>query len=90
VPATTGDVSGATNGLHTALHEQLHGADIILVPNNDDAGYGFINKVGTVLINIVKRIGVLRLAPRRHAAAVRRRFERMRPLPQSHSAIKFT
>jgi hypothetical protein len=63
VPATTSDTVGATNGTNTALHEHLHGADIILVPNNDDAGYGLINEVGAVLINIVKRIRVLRLAP---------------------------
>jgi hypothetical protein len=62
VPATT-NACGAknTDGWRADLRVHFQGADIILVPENDDAGYGFINDVGAALAGTAKRIRVLML-----------------------------
>ena len=39
--------------------EYLRGADIVLVPDNDDAGWEHINQVGTALKGIAGRVRVL-------------------------------
>ena len=62
VPATT-NACGAknTSGWRDDLRVHFQGADIVLVPDNDDSGYGFINDVGAALAGTAKRIRVLRL-----------------------------
>jgi putative DNA primase/helicase len=62
VPATT-NVYGAenTSGLGGELHACFQGADIVLVPNNDDSGFRYINDVGAALAGAAKRIRVLLL-----------------------------
>jgi hypothetical protein len=44
----------------------FQGADVILVPDNDDIGYSFINDVGAALAGTAKRIRVLRLPRLKH------------------------
>ena len=39
--------------------EFLRGADVVLVPDNDDVGWEHINEVGASLVGIAKRIRVL-------------------------------
>jgi hypothetical protein len=41
--------------------EHLRGADVILIPDNDDAGWKHINEVGAALIGIATRVRVLAL-----------------------------
>jgi putative DNA primase/helicase len=43
------------------LNKYFAGADVILVPDNDDAGYKHVQQVGAALSGIAKRIRVLRL-----------------------------
>jgi hypothetical protein len=68
VPATTSacgaqNTSGWKSG-ELCVHFQ--GADVILVPDNDDVGYSFINDVGAALAGTAKRIRVLRLPGLKH------------------------
>jgi putative DNA primase/helicase len=42
-------------------NEQLRGADVVLVPDNDDAGHKHIQEVGAALSNIAARLRVLML-----------------------------
>jgi hypothetical protein len=63
VPATT-NACGAVNtsDWRGELRACFQGADIVLVPSNDDSGYGYINDVGAALAGTAKRIRVLVLS----------------------------
>jgi hypothetical protein len=61
VPATTNACGAKNTRGWRELGAYFQGADIILVPDNDDAGYGFINDVGAALAGTAKRIRVLML-----------------------------
>lgn len=41
--------------------EQLRGADLVLIPDNDDAGRGHVEAVGAALLGIAKRVRLLDL-----------------------------
>ncbi len=72
VPATT-NACGAknTSGWRDELRVHFQGADIILVPDEDDAGYSYINDVGVALAGTAKRIRVVRLPGLRREATPR-------------------
>lgn len=57
LPATCN--SGGAGDWHSAYSEPLRGADVVLVPDNDDAGWNHINKVGAELTDIAARVRVL-------------------------------
>ncbi len=60
VPATC--CAGGAKKWKKEHAEFLHGADAILIPDNDDAGYKHIQEVGAALTGIAKRIRVLPVA----------------------------
>jgi putative DNA primase/helicase len=43
------------------LNVHFRGADVVLIPDNDDAGYGHINAVGAALTGVARRIRVVML-----------------------------
>jgi hypothetical protein len=57
VPATTN--SGGAGKWKDELNEHFKGADVVLVPDHDDAGWRHINAIGAALTGIAKRIRVL-------------------------------
>lgn len=59
VPATC--CAGGAKKWRTEHTEYLRGADIVLVPDNDDAGWEHINQIGVALSGIAARIRVLAL-----------------------------
>jgi hypothetical protein len=62
IPATT-SACGASNttGWHGALRGYFEGADIIITPDNDEAGFKYLAEVGAGLTGVAKRIRVLAL-----------------------------
>ena len=59
VPATTN--AGGAGKWRDELNEHFKDADVILLPDNDDAGWSHIHKVGAALKPIAKRVRVLLL-----------------------------
>jgi DNA primase len=57
VPATC--CVGGAGKWHQEHSEQLRGADVLLMPDNDEVGYRHIQAVGAALTDIAKRIRVL-------------------------------
>jgi hypothetical protein len=57
VPATC--CSGGAKKWRPEHSEFLRGADVVLVPDNDNAGWEHINRVGEALVGVAKRIRVL-------------------------------
>jgi hypothetical protein len=59
VPATTN--AGGAGKWKPELNKYFAGADVVLVPDSDEAGYRHIEQVGTALSGIAARLRVLRL-----------------------------
>ena len=57
VPATC--CAGGAKKWRTEHTEYLRGADVVLVPDNDDAGWAHVNEVGAALMTIAARVRVL-------------------------------
>jgi hypothetical protein len=59
VPATCN--AGGAGKWRSELAEHFRGADVVLIPDNDDAGYHHIQVVGAALTSVARRIRVLAL-----------------------------
>jgi hypothetical protein len=59
VPATTN--AGGANKWKAEHSQFLRGADVIIIPDNDEAGYKHVQTVGKSLIGIVQRVRVCML-----------------------------
>jgi hypothetical protein len=59
VPATCN--AGGAGKWRDEVNEHFRGADVVLIPDNDDAGYHHVHAVGAALIGVAKRIRVLML-----------------------------
>jgi putative DNA primase/helicase len=59
VPATCN--AGGAGKWRDEVNEHFRGADVVLIPDNDDAGYHHVHAVGAALIGVAKRIRILML-----------------------------
>jgi hypothetical protein len=53
--------AGGANKWRRELASHLHGADVVLIPDNDDAGHNHMNQVGQSLMALASSIRILEL-----------------------------